>query len=603
MVNILAIDYNYIRGGKVVMHYLKKIKNFDLEQFNHGVEEYHMSWKAVDQYAYDVLTGKIPTGKQIKYATARYIHDRVARKDLEFRTNEVDELCQFTNLLRHVKGPLNGKSIELMNWMVFVLGNIFGWYHNDGDKKGKRRFTKAFTLVARGNAKSFLCSIVALWTQLTSPNGSPACYSVARQRDQARIVFDDASKMLRNADPILRRWFKPKSHDMECVFQDGTFKPMSSDSQSLDGHRVSLGIADELHAHHSGELLNTLLSGTTAVNDPLVFSISTAGKQLEGICVSERNVVRAINEGFENEDSYFGVEYAVDDGDEWDDESVWFKANPSLGHAVSIDDLRGKIVRAKSSAANRVDFQTKHCNLFVNTNDNPYLDVLELQQKCSNDGLKISDYVGKELFIGLDLAQKTDLTALSFLFPEEDGSLTAFFRHYIPEGALEKVSAGRYEMYQEWEEDGHLVITPGFSTDYTYIEQQIRWAAKHFDLQQVGFDPYAGTQLALGLIKDNIDMVEVRQGYASLSEPAKLFESLVASSQFKYQGTDKVFEWCASNAVCSADLNENIKVHKAKDKPHDKVDSVVALITGLALAKLKEPVKKSPYRKRGLITL
>lgn len=584
------------------MNYLKKIKSFDLEQFNHGVPEYHMGWEAIDQYAYNVMKGIVPVGKQAKYSVARYIHDRVTRTDLEFRKQEIDELCQFANLLRHVKGPLNGRPVELMNWMVFTL-QIYAWYYVKGHKAGTRRFTKAFTLVARGNAKSFLCSIVALWTQLTSPNGSPSCYSVARQRDQARIVFDDASKMLRNADPILRRWFKPQAHDMTCIFQDGFFKPMSSDSQSLDGHRVSLGIADELHAHHNGELLNTLLSGTTAVNDPLVFSISTAGKQLDGVCVSERNVVRSINEGFENEDSYFGIEYALDEDDDWDDEQCWYKANPSLGHAVSIDDLRGKVVRARSNVTNRVDFQTKHCNVFVNTNDNPYLDLLELQVKCAREDQKLSDYVGRECFGGLDLAQKTDLTALALLFPEPDGSLTMFLRHYLPEGALEKQTTGRYEAYVQWEEDGHLIVTNGNSTDYEYIEKDIRWAAKNFDLQQVGFDPYAGTQLALGLIKDNIDMVEVRQGYASLSEPAKLLQSLIADGKFNYQDSDKVFEWCASNAVCSSDLNENIKVHKAKDKPHDKVDSVVALITGLALAKLKEPKKKSPYRKRGMLVV
>ena len=65
--------------------------------------------------------------------------------------------------------------------------------------------------------------------------------------------------------------------------------------------------------------------------------------------------------------------------------------------------------------------------------------------------------------------------------------------------------------------------------------------------------------------------------------------------------SDKCFEWNAANAAMSEDLNENIKVHKAKDKPHDKVDSIIALITGLAVAILKEPKKKSPYATRGLV--
>ena len=131
---------------------------------------------------------------------------------------------------------------------------------------------------------------------------------------------------------------------------------MSQDSQSLDGHRVALGIADELHAHHSPELLNTLISGISGTTDPLIFSISTAGTNLDGVCIDERNLIREVNENMVNMDSYFGVEYALDEEDDWEDESNWHKANPSLGHSTSIDDLRDELVRAKQSAQNRKNF-------------------------------------------------------------------------------------------------------------------------------------------------------------------------------------------------------------------------------------------------------
>lgn len=585
------------------MSYLQKIEHVDLEQFNHGVEEYHQGWRAADQYAYNIMMGIVPAGRQIKNAVGRYIFDRTQRTDLDFRTDDIDDVIRFSNLLKHVKGPLSGKPVRLLNWMIFVVANIYGWYYNSGTKIGKRRFTKAFTLVARGNAKSFLCSIIALWTQLTSPNGSPAGYCVARQREQARIVFDDACKMLRSADPILRRWFNPAAHHMDCVFQDGSFKPMSSDSQSIDGHRVALGIADELHAHHNSEQLNTLITGTSATVDPLIFMISTAGIQLDGVCITERNLVRDINEGMEHLDEYFGVEYAIDDDDDWHDETKWVKANPSMGHAVNMDSLRSEVVRAKQSAVNRKNFLTKYCNIFVNTNENPYLDVLELQTNCGRTDLNIRDYMGRELFLGLDLAQKFDLAALSFLFPEEDGTLTIFQRHYFPDGALKKLTAYKYESYLQWEEDGHLIMTPGMSTDFDFIEEDIRWAAKNFDLQMVGYDPYAGTQMSLKLQDEGIDMVEVRQGIAQMSEPAKQLLALIAESKLNYQLEDKCFEWCAANSAVKTDLNENIKVHKSDDKPHDKIDSIIALITGLSLVTLKEPKPKNPYKKRGLVVL
>ena len=596
------------------MSYLTLLKDLDietLEEFNHGVEEYHSSWKAADQYAYDVYTGKIPVGMQAMNSVARYLYDRIYRKDVvEFRTKEADRIIRFAGLLRHVKGPLSGKPVELLNWMTFVLANIYGFYFISGDRTGRRRFTRAFTLVARGNAKSFLCSIVALYTQCTSPNGSPSCYAVARQREQARIVFDDASKMLRSSDPILRTKFASKTHDMKCLTNDGMFKPMSQDSQSLDGHRVALGIADELHAHHNAELLNTLISGTSATTDPLIFAISTAGIQLEGVCVDERNLVREINEGMVTMDIYFGIEYALDDKDDWEDESNWRKANPSMGHAVQIQSMRDECVRAKQSAQNRKSFLTKHCNIFVNTNESPYVDLIEVQNNCARDDLELSNYVIKgkrsekrECFIGMDLAQKFDLAAISFIFPEDDGSVSTIQRHYFPEGQLHKLTAAKKMMYLQWEEDGHLILTPSNSTDFGYIKRDIRMAAKKFDLVMVGYDPYAGSQMAIELEDENIDMVEVRQGYASMSEPAKLLQALIADKKFNYQSSDKCLEWCFSNSAITVDMNENIKVHKPKDKPHSKVDSVIALITGLAIAKLKEPKKQSPYKKRGLIVI
>jgi len=583
------------------MSYHNKIKDVDLEVFNHGVAEYHQGWEAADQYAYNVLTGVIKAGQHAKNSCARYIYDRTKRDDLDFRIDDVDDVIDFANMLKHVKGKMVGKPMLLMQWMIFVLANIYGWYYTKGERIGERRFVKAFTLVARGNAKSTLCSIVSLWTLLTSPNGSPSAYSVARNAKQARIVFEDAKKMIRGASFQLKKYFRTSAHKIEQLLYDGLFEPMASDSQSLDGLRVALGICDELHAHRDSELMNTLINGTSATVDPLIFSISTAGIQLDGICVQERNLIRFINEDIEDGDSYFGIEYSIDEQDQWDDPEVWIKANPSLGHAVRLTSLKEELGRAKQSAVNRKDFMTKYCNIFVNMNDNPYIDIFTLQSTCAKE-LNIDKYVGKECFGGLDLAQKFDLAALSMIFPEDDGGLTAFQRHYFPEGALEKLTSHKYEMYLQWEEDGHLILTPGNSTNFDFIMDDIRWYAKNFDLQMVGYDPYAGAQLALTLQEEKIDMVEVQQSFAKMSEPAKLLQSLVADQKFNYQHTDRCFEWCAANAVITTDMNENIKVHKDKTKPHDKVDSVIALITGMALATLKEPKKKTPYKKRGLIT-
>lgn len=604
------------------MSYKQKISklNIDIEAFNWREQDpdlvdyrgtpisdtYFQGWQAADQYAYDIYTGKISAGKQVKASVCRYIYDRT-RDDLDFNAEEIDMVIMIANSLKHAKGPLMGSPLLLMPWMIFFVANLYGWYFNSGDRKGDRRISKAFLMVARGNAKSTICSVLSIVTLLTSPNGEPAALVVARNEDQAGIVFNDAKAMLKRGCTHIKRRFRIMGKQILGLGKnDGYFRALPNDPESVDGKRVALGVCDELHAHHNSTLSNTLINGAGSTVDSQIVFISTAGINLDGPCINERNLVRDINSSLVSEDTYFGIEYAIDieDGDRWDDEEVWIKANPALGHAVRINHLRSELVRAQQTATNRRDFLTKYCNIFVNTNDSPYMDIIELQNNCSTEGLNIADYIDKECYLGLDLAQVFDLAALSLIFPTDDGGITIFQRHYFPAGKFQNLTPQKKEMYAEWEESGHLIFTDSNSTDFETIKEDIRWAHKMFDTQCVGYDPYAGAQLANQMDKEGFTMVEVRQSFLSMSEPAKLFQTLVADSLVKYQSTDKCFEWNVSNAVCSQDKNENIKVHKSIDKPHDKVDSVVALITGLALAKIKEPTKKkSPYKRRGLIKI
>jgi phage terminase large subunit-like protein len=585
------------------MSYLRKIEGLDISSLNHEVKEYHQGWQAMDQYAYDVQTGVVTTSDHVKQSVARYIHDRLTRDDIELRTIEVDNLISFCNKIRHNKGPLAGKPIMLMTWMIFALGNIFGWYCISGERMGERRFVKSLILLARGNAKSFLCSLSSLYSMATALNGMPLNFSAARNAKQAAIVFNDAKLMLRGADYEISSLFEVSMYEIKCLVNDGSFRALASDAQSADGLRLSFAVMDELHAHTSADMLNTMITGSTASVDPLIFMISTAGSQLEGVCIQERNLTRDINAGIEIVDDYFAVEYSISEDDDWQDETNWIKANPALGHAVNINALRGELARARQSAANRKDFLTKYCCRFVNMQDSPYIDVLEFQTNCARDDLQLADYVGRECYIGLDLAQRFDLAALAMLFPEDDGTMTCFMRQYCSRGAMKKLTASKYEMYNQWEDDGTLIVTGGHSTDFEYIKDDIRWAAKTFDLIDVGYDPYAASQMALELEAERIPMTEVRQGIAQLSEPSKLLQVLIAESKFNYQSHDKVLEWNASNTVCSFDKTDNMKVHKPLDNQHAKVDSIIAIITGLNPESLKKPKPKNPYLKRGMIIL
>jgi len=339
------------------MSFIDKIKNIDINVFNHEVSEYYQGWEACDQYAFDVLNGDVITNTHVKESCARYIYDRT-RKDLEYRVGEIDQGIKFTNLLKHIKGAISGNPMLLMNWQIFIIGNLLGFYFKKGARKGERRFTKGLCLVGRGNSKTTLAACLSILFLLNSPNGSPSVFSAARTRQQAGLSFTDTKKMINGADFSIRSMFEVHSHDISGLINDSLFKPLASEAQSVDGLRSSLNIIDELASHTSGEMMSTLITGTSATKDPLTFSISTAGIQLDGVCVHERNLIRDINADLIKEDSYFGIEFSIDDDDEWDDESKWIKSNPALGHAVNINSLRSELARAKQSQVNKTYFKT-----------------------------------------------------------------------------------------------------------------------------------------------------------------------------------------------------------------------------------------------------
>lgn len=571
-----------------------KVKLKDIEKYNykknepdlidiHGNSidsEYFQGHQAAYQYAYDVVAGNKKAGLQVKNACHRFFND-LTREDIEVDNDEVDLVILFANSLNHVKGPLIGKPIMLMSWMIFIILNIMGFYYCSGSRDGERRFQKAFVMVARGNAKSFICSILVLWGILVNENGKPYSCSAARTRQQARIVLDDARDMITKSSAGIRKMFKVMSNHIECPSTNGKMESVSSDAQSLDGKRISgVAVVDELHAHTDASVYNTLKTGMGASKDPLLFAITTAGKDMDGICYQILGHIREVNAEIIDDDRYFGIEYAIDEKDKYDDPRNWIKANPALGHAVSLENLTSELAEAQMNQTQRNDFITKHCNKFVSQQANAYLDMLEFE-KCAQD-INIDDYQGKTCYLGLDLAQRTDLCSLAYVFPNDDGGVDIFTKNYLPKGVLNRVRGSTKERYINWDENGNIVLTNGESTDWEIIKDDIREAVNLFDVKACAYDPANSTQLALALLNEDILMIDVRQGFG-LSEPAKLLESLILDGLMNYNEEDKVFHFCAGNAVKSEGRFQDWMIHKQKDKNDAKVDSIIAVLTAMKL--------------------
>jgi phage terminase large subunit-like protein len=205
---------------------------------------------------------------------------------------------------------------------------------------------------------------------------------------------------------------------------------------------------------------------------------------------------------------------------------------------------------------------------------------------------------GRRCYGGLDLASKSDLTALALWFPNDDGSWELHIECWCPAARIEERSRADRVPYTQWREAGWLTATPGNSTDYGFVEKRIYELMKTYTLVELGVDPWNARDLTTRLGQNSVPVVEVPQTLAQLTTPAKELERLILTRKLRHRGSPLV-RWTIGNAVAVIDAYENVRPDKRRST--DKIDPVTAAITGLAGALLHESHGPSVYERRGVV--
>ncbi|WP_301757573.1 terminase large subunit [Burkholderia metallica] len=492
-----------------------------------------------------------------------------------FDNDAATRICEFIELLPHTKGrwARTRQSIKLEPWQAFILTTVFGWLHVDS---GLRRFRRAYEEVARKNAKSTKSSGIALY--LFAADGEPGAevYSAATTRDQAKIVFDDARAMaLREPDMCAALGVEILQHQL--LTDDGSkFLPLSAEGSTLDGLNVHGGVIDELHAHKTRAVFDVIDSGTGARDQSLLWLITTAGSDLTGICYEQRTHVTKILEGVFVDETFFGIIFTLDDGDDWSDPSVWIKANPNLGVSVFVDDMEMACRKAQSMPSAVNNFLTKRLNVWVNA-DSAWMDM-RAWERCADRDMRLDDFVGERCWIGMDLAEKTDFAALVLVF-ERAGTFYVFPRFYLNEYAVEN---GSNSQYSGWERAGHIIVNEGNATDFDLIADDIRRFCGMFDVQEIPFDPAMSRYFATQLVKEGLPLVEIRQAPIFFTQPIIQTENLVLEGKLKFDG-NPAMTWMVSNVVVTTSRYNGLK-HPTKERPENKIDGPVAMFLALGRA-------------------
>lgn len=537
--------------------------------------------KKAHTYALDVISGKIPVCKWAQRTCQRHLDNLARQKDktYPYRFDETlgGRVCRFIEQLPHIKGPKAGQNIQLEAWQCFILVCVFGWVRKDN---GKRRYRRVYIEVPRGNAKSTISSGVGLYCLTADGEGGAEVYSAATTRDQARIVFSVAQQMVRKRPQMMASLgAESHAHAISVVRSASKFEALSAEGNSLDGLNIHAALVDELHAHKTREVYDVLETGTGKREQSLLWTITTAGSNRAGICYEVRTYLTKLLDGVFEDDSFFGIIYTVDDGDDWTEPATWIKANPCWGVSVMPDVVAQLAQKAMQMPAAQNNFKTKHLNVWVNA-DTAWMDM-RAWDRCGDSTLSIEDFAGKPCIIGLDLASKTDIAAKIRLFSEDRDDGRHYFMfgsYYLPEAA---VTDGRNSQYAGWEIEGWLITTPGDVLDFDTVKAEILDDSSRFAVQEIGYDPWQATQLAQQLQAEGATMVEYRNTVANFSAPMKEIDALVRSGRLHHDG-DPVLAWMVSNVVCHIDAKENI--YPRKERPENKIDGVVALITALGRA-------------------
>lgn len=539
-----------------------------------------------EEYITNVIEGRQVACRWVRLMCERHRQDleHGHKRGLFFDTNAAQYVIDFFSFLRHSKGEWAGQVVELEPWQQAVTWILFGWMGADGT----RRFRTGYLEVARKNGKTTWLAGIGLY--MLTADGEPGgeVYSAATKRDQAKIMHQEATRMVRAA-PSLKKRVRVFRDNLHIPNTASKFEPLGRDSNSLDGLNVHAGLVDELHAHRTSEIWDVLESATGARQQPLMFAITTAGFNQDSFCFQQREYALKILDGVLQDDSFFCAIYTLDDDDDWTDERNWVKANPNLGVSVKLDDLRRKAVKAKSIPSALTNFLTKHLNRWVNAAQlwlHP-----DKWKKCAGV-VDVAQLAGRRCYGGLDLSNTLDLTAWVLVFPPtpEDDRYIILPRFFIPEAAMWERSRNDRVPYDAWVREGYMIACPGEVIDYDYIYAQIDQDAQAFDIAEVGFDRWGAAEVAQNLQKRGLTVVSIGQGYGSLSAPSKELEKLVISGRLNHGG-HPVLTWNAHNVVTQVDPAGNIKPDKRRSR--EKIDGIVALIMGLDRATRHDPETSS----------
>ena len=534
------------------------------------------------QYALDVVNLVIPAGAHVVNACRRQLDDLEAEGfKYVFDLEKANKPINFIEKLPYTKGKWaakKGNTLTLQPWQKFIVMVIFGWVNS---ATGFRRFNEAYVAVPRKNGKSALAAAIALYMFAADGEYSAEVFCGATNEKQAFEVFKPA-RLICKKTPDLTEFYEIETNAKSLAIVDtgAKFEPVVGNPG--DGSSPHLWIVDEYHEHPNSDQVDTAVSGMGSRDQPLLLVITTAGIDTSSACHDKQYDVEKILSGVystSDTERVFGIIYSADSTDDWTCLDTLIKANPNYGISVNQEYLETQLQAAIRKPSKQNTFKTKHLNLWVNSAESWLTE--KAWSDCADFNLDENDFFADEMVGALDLASKRDITSFVRVYVrmiKGERHYFAFGHHFLPSARLED---SENFAYNKWAIEGYLSIAGDHETDLDEVEEVVRDFLGVGNCREIVYDPWKADLLVAHLSTEGVTTVEFRQNALMMSPAMDELEAAIYSGRLHHDGCP-VLAWMAGNVIAKPYKTDYMT--PTKNKPHNKIDGMVALIMAVGRA-------------------
>ncbi len=526
----------------------------------------------ITQYLKAIEAGKYIVSKRCRRQYEKLVDDIQNPKDnYVFNPKRAERPIAFIErFCKHSKGEWAGRPLRLELFQKAFISALFGFV----DKTtGYRKYRETLLYVARKNGKSVLLSGIALYMLIADNEPGAEIYSVASKKDQAKIIFNETYNMVRQS-PDLLQVIKKRKSDLYFNLTFSKFQPLGKNSDTLDGLNSSLVIIDELHSIKDRNLYEVMKQSQSARRQPLLVMITTAGTIRECIFDDMYKYACGVCDGTIKDPCFLPILYELDDKKEWLDPMKWEKANPGLNHIKKLDDLIGKVARAKQSPRDLTGVLVKDFNV-IQTVSSTWLTFDDID---NTETFSLEAFKGYYCIGGADLSRSGDLTAATLLFMDKQEKRYVTQMYFLPKDNFEQRVHDEKIPYDKWLEAGLLRLCDGNSINYSDITAWFMEMVELYDITPawIYYDPYSATYWVQEMQNNGFNMVKCFQGVKTLSLPMQQLGQDLAAKKINYNN-NPLLKWCITNTGVKTDVNGNIQPIKATS-PKYRIDGLASLL-------------------------